>query len=50
MNHDGQFYKRHFWYFRYEYKTSNPMLTIQPSLLVKSTLTSTQLNLDAFGV
>lgn len=47
----GQFYKRHFWYsLGYEYKTSNPMLTIQPSLLVKSTLTSTQLNLDALFV
>jgi len=45
---EGLFYKRHFWYsLGYEYKTSNPMVTIHPSLLAKSTLITTQVNLDA---
>jgi len=44
---DSDYFKRHYWVNAgYEYKTSNPMWTLYPSMLLKTTVTDTQLNFD----
>ncbi|MFO7868403.1 MAG: PorP/SprF family type IX secretion system membrane protein [Bacteroidales bacterium] len=44
---ESDFYKRHYWFTSgYDYITSNPMFTVHPSMLVKTTLVNTQMSID----